>query len=102
MKHSLERPIAAPLLEAAMTGLIRRVAAREILPGSTRAQNPENPVQHIPRIPPRTPSTIRPRLRLRKQRLYELPLGFGEVHAVPLRGGWGHHCEGVRLGVYRP
>ena len=87
MQNSLEGPVTAPLLKSSVTGLIRRIATRKIFPGSSGSKNPQDAIEHIPRITPRPPPAIAPLLRLRQKRLNELPLFFGEIHAIPLRGG---------------
>ena len=76
-----EQPGALPLLEAAMTGLVGRIATRQIVPRSAGAQNPKYTVQHRSRILPRSASSIVPPLRT-KQRFENRPLGVGEVHAL--------------------
>src|SRR5271157_4344393 len=67
-----------------MTGLIRRVATRQIVPRSTGAQNPKHTVQHRSRILPRPAAPIFPPLRTEK-RFENRPLDIGEVHALELR-----------------
>jgi hypothetical protein len=47
-----------PGLKAAVTGLIRRVAGRQILPRGAGPEDPEDPVQHIARIAPRSTAPI--------------------------------------------
>jgi len=80
----LEQPIEAaaplPLLKPAMAGLIRRIAARQIVPRGAGAQHPEHAVQHGPRIGPRASATIGPHA-WPKGRFEYRPLGVGEVHA---------------------
>ena len=73
-----------PVLETTMTGLIGRIATRQIVPRSTGAQDPEHTVQHRARVVPRSTSPIVPPLRT-KQRFEHRPLGVGEVHALDLR-----------------
>ena len=79
-----EQPGALPLLETAMTGLVGRIASRQIVPRSAGAQNPKNTVQHRARILPRSTSSIVPAFRT-KQWFQHRPLGVGEVHALDLR-----------------
>jgi len=67
-----------------MTGLIGRITTRQIVPGSARAQNPENAIQHRARILPRTATPVVPAFRT-KQWFEHRPLGVGEVHASDLR-----------------
>ena len=87
MQNSLKGPVTAPLLKPSVTSLIRRITTRKIFPGSSGSKNPQNAIKHIPWITPGSPPAIVPLLRLRQKRLNELPLFFGEIHAIPLRGG---------------
>ena len=72
--HAPERAFADPALKAAMTGLIRRIAVRQVLPGRAGAKDPEDAVQHIARIAPRSPAPIAAESRLRQQRRQNGPL----------------------------
>ncbi len=89
MKHALERSVAAPLLKPAVARLVGRVSfAREILPSRTAAKDPQNAVQDVARILPRTPSPVLASSRLPNQRCHERPLLFGQAHAgLPHAGG---------------
>jgi hypothetical protein len=70
-----------------MTRLVRRVAIRKIRPLSTRAQNPERPVQDFPQILSRTPAPILATPIHRQQRCDDLPLRIGEIQSdIPWRG----------------
>jgi hypothetical protein len=62
-----------------MTSLIRRIALGQILPRRPGAQNPENTIEHFPRIPPRPPASIFPSV-FPQQRLQHLPLAIGQIH----------------------
>ena len=55
---ALERAALDPGLKAAMTRLIRRIPRWKVFPGRSRPEDPENAVQHIPRIAPRPPAPI--------------------------------------------
>src|SRR5580658_6951294 len=66
-----------------MTSLIGRIASRQIVPGSTGAQNPEHPVPHRTRVLPRPAAPIFPPPGT-EQRFQKRPLGVGEVHASDL------------------
>ena len=68
-----------------MTGLIRRIAIRQILPGRAGAQDPKDAVQHVPRIPPRSATPVRASLLL-EERLNDLPLLVGQIHAARYDG----------------
>lgn len=87
MEHTLERAVPTPLLEATMTGLVGGISIpREILPARSAAKHPQDAVQHVTRVPPRTPAPIPPALRLSNQRSHERPLFFRQVHATPHKG----------------
>jgi len=62
---ALQRAPLDPGLKAAMTGLVRRIARREVFPGRARAEDPQNAIQHIPWIAPRPPAPIAADARLR-------------------------------------
>ena len=96
VEHAVQRAVATPLLEAAMTGLIRRVARRQILPWRAGTENPKHAIEYIARISPRTTSSIRTPPRLGNQRLDEVPLLFGQIHFPTTRGA-GPWWEGSRL-----
>jgi hypothetical protein len=82
--ESLEQDLKAsgslPQLKATMAGLIRRIAARQIVPRSARAQDPEDAVEDRPRRRPGAPSSIWSTSRS-KDRLEDGPLLIGEIHA---------------------
>ena len=65
LEHAPERPVADPALKAAMTRLIRRIAIRQVLPGRAGAKDPEDAVQHVARIAPRSATSIATHARLR-------------------------------------
>lgn len=87
MQNPFQGSVPTPLLKSSVTGLIGRIPARKIFPRGSRAENPQDAVQHITWIAPWPTPAIRSLLWLRKKRLDELPLFFGEIHAIPLRGG---------------
>src|ERR1700675_683397 len=67
-----------------MTGLIGRIARREIVPRSTSAQHPKYTVQNRTRVLPWPPASIGPSLWT-KQRFENRPLGVGNVNILDLR-----------------
>ena len=97
VEDPLDRPVSEPLLEAAMAGLVRRIATGQILPRSPRTKDPEDPVQDVPRITPRSATAVRTSGRLGNQRFNRIPLSIGENHAALLRGGWVIAVIPVRL-----
>jgi hypothetical protein len=50
--------ILVPPLEASVTRLVRRVAFRQVAPWSAGTQNPQEAVEDIPRISPRSITTV--------------------------------------------
>jgi hypothetical protein len=66
-----------PALKAAMARLIRRIALRQVLPGRAGAKDPEDAVQHIARIAPRSPAAIATNTRFRQERPQDGPLRVG-------------------------
>ena len=87
MQNLLESPVTAPALKSSVTGLVGGVPTRKISPGSSRAKNPQDAIEYVAWITPWPSPAVRSLLGLRKKRLNKLPLFFGEVHAIPLRGG---------------
>ena len=82
--ESLEQELKAsgslPQLKATMAGLMRRIAARQIVPRGARAQDPEDALEDRPRRRPGAPSSIRSTSRS-KDRFEDGPLLIGEIHA---------------------
>ena len=80
-KNLLQRPVAHPTLKSTVTGLIRRIARRKVLPRRPGAKDPQDAVQNVPRIAEGpSPDALLDRLFLREKRLKYGPLLFGEVH----------------------
>ena len=79
-EDSVEHPGSDPRLIAAMAGLVRGIAPRQVLPGGAGLEDPEDPVQHIARVPPGPSTTIGPDPRLREHGGKHRPLLIGEVH----------------------
>jgi hypothetical protein len=63
-----------------MAGRRRGISVRNVLPWSAGAQHPENPVQHFAGVSPRATATIGAKMRLRNQRLEDVPLRVLEIH----------------------
>ena len=87
MENPLESPVTAPLLKSSVTGLIGRISTRKVFPRRSRSKNPQDAIEYIAWVAPWPAPAVRPLSGLRKTRLNKLPLLFGEVHAIPLRGG---------------
>ena len=76
----LQLLVAHPSLKTAMAGLVRRILPRQLPPLRPGAQNPQHPVQHRARVLGRTPTPIRPSLKL-QQRFQYRPLLVGDFSA---------------------
>lgn len=59
-----------------------RIPVGHVAPARPCAEDPEDPVQHLPDIAPRASAPIGANLRLRNQRFDERPLFVGQVHRV--------------------
>lgn len=81
-QHSVQDTLPLPLLEAIVACLIRRIPPREIRPRSSRAQDPEDPIEDVSRIPPRPPAKPARSfpLRLRDVGANRFPLLVRELH----------------------
>lgn len=79
LQHASHHTGAHPLLEATMTGLVGRMALRQIRPGSAGTQDIQHAVQHIPARTPWTATTIRSPFRFRDELIQNVPLGVGEI-----------------------
>ncbi len=70
---------ADPVLKSSVAGLIRRIAVRQVGPGSRGPQNPEDAVEHGAVLPPGTPSSVWPARQLWHEGPVKVPLLVGEV-----------------------
>jgi hypothetical protein len=85
LQQPVQTPRALPELEAAMAGLVRRIAGGQVVPRRTRAQDPQHAVHHGARIGPRSTAPVG--ATARTERWFEHgPLGVGQVHAVEYDG----------------
>ncbi len=82
-KDPLQDALLAPALEAAVAGLVGRVALGQVAPGGAGAQDPQDAVEHIPGVPPGPSFAVRPARRIGDQGLQDLPLLVGKVHVRP-------------------
>jgi hypothetical protein len=85
-EHAPQSALLNPALEPAMTGLIRRIALGEVLPGRACPEDPEDPIEHVSRIAPRPPALIATETGLRQEWRENRPLRVSEVHAVEYDG----------------
>ena len=67
-----------------MARLVGRVAFGQVAPGSAGAQDPEDAVEHVPRVPPRSAPPVLSARRLWDEWPQNLPLLVGKVHALSL------------------
>jgi hypothetical protein len=65
-----------------VAGLIRRVASWEVFTGCSGAKYPEDAVEDISGVSPGSSPTIFSARRFRNERLQQLPLLVGEIHAL--------------------
>lgn len=80
-KDFFQRAVPHPALEAAVTRLIRRIAAGQVLPRRTGPENPKHAVENVSRVAIRpTTKTLMDRLLFGKKRLDRSPLLLGQVH----------------------
>ena len=77
LEHAPECACAYPALKAAMAGLIGRIAIRQVFPRRAGAKDPEDAVQHVARIAPRSTASVAPDARLRQERCENGPLRVG-------------------------
>jgi len=70
-KDFFDGPVANPTLKSTVARLVRRIAARQILPRRASAKNPQHAVQDIARVAVRpTTQALMNRLLLREKGLY--------------------------------
>jgi hypothetical protein len=74
-----EHPIADPFLESAVAGLIRRIFAGQRTPRRARPQHPEDAVEYVACINPRSSLAVAT-TDARNQRRDDLPLLVGDFH----------------------
>jgi hypothetical protein len=86
LEHAPQGAPLHPALEPAMTGLIRRIAIREVFPRRAGAEDPEDPIEDVSRIAPRPAALIATETGLRQEWREYRPLRVSEVHAVEYDG----------------
>jgi hypothetical protein len=85
-QHGAERAALNPALKAPMARLIRRIAVGQVFPRRARAQDPEDPIEHVAGIAPRAAAPIATQTGLRQEWRENRPLRVGQVHAVEYDG----------------
>ena len=82
-KNLIQHTFLVPPLEASVTRLVRWVAFRQVAPWSAGTQNPQEAVEDIPRISPRSTTTVGPANGIGDQRFEHFPLCVSQVHVPP-------------------
>lgn len=80
LEHPAERAVSDPLLKSTMTRLIRRIAARQVVPGRSGTEHPQDRLEDLScwtRWPSRLSWSC---LGLGDQRLDDRPLLISQVH----------------------
>ena len=78
-----EHALLGPPLEAAVAGLVGRVALGQVAPGGAGTQDPQDGVEDVPWVPPGPAFAVRPARRIGDQGFQDLPLLVGKVHVRP-------------------
>jgi hypothetical protein len=73
-KYLFEGGVLDPALEAAMTGLVRRIPLGQIRPLCPGPQDPQNAIQHLTAAAPGASTSVRAPWQLANERLYNVPL----------------------------
>src|SRR3712207_5181554 len=79
MKDFVQYALLGPLLEAAVAGLVGRVALGQIAPGCSGAHDPKYAVEDVAGVSPGPTPVIRSTRRLGDQRFQHLPLLVGKI-----------------------
>ncbi len=79
MKDFVQYALLGPLLEAAVAGLVGRVALGQIAPGCSGAHDPKYAVEDVAGVSPGPTPAIRSTRRLGDQRFQHLPLLVGKI-----------------------
>ena len=80
LQNLLQGSCLDPTLEAAKACGVWRVPIRHISPWGSGAQDPQHAIEHVSRVPPRTPTSVVSNRKRRKKRFYDGPLLIGQVH----------------------
>jgi len=80
LQHLFEHARRVPHLEAAKTRCVRWVTTRHVGPRCACAKHPENTVENIARVTPRSSASVFANLRNRKHRFNNRPLLIVQVH----------------------
>jgi hypothetical protein len=77
-----EHALCYPFLHSAMTGLVRRVLARQRFPRGSGPQDPEHSVENTSRFDARSTLAVFAHFGFRDQRLDDTPLLVSELHVL--------------------
>jgi hypothetical protein len=80
LQRALQHTVLHPTLVASEACRVRRIAIGHVGPRCASAQDPNDAVEHVARIAPRSTATVVTHFRLGQQRLDCGPLLVGEVH----------------------
>jgi hypothetical protein len=80
LQHFVQSLRFAPILKATVACRRRRIAVRQVGPRSSSAQHPQNAVEYVAWVTPRTTATVIANLWLGKKRLDCSPLLVGQIH----------------------
>lgn len=86
LQHLSQGAVVRPLLKSPVTRLIRRIPRRQVLPGRTGAEDPQDAVEDIARIAPWPPAPVAPQPRFREERFENRPLRVSQVHTLRYDG----------------
>ena len=89
LKEGPQHAVADPPLKPPVTGLMRRIAGRQIRPWGSGPQDPEDAIKHRAILPPRAPSTVLAARQVGQEAPNEFPLLVREVTGMT-RGGVSH------------
>jgi hypothetical protein len=97
LQHVLQRSAFHPALKAPEARGIRRIPLWHVSPRGSGTKDPENPVEDITWVPPRSPTTVFSNWKSRQKRLECYPLLVGQVH----RDFRSQTCSSVDLVTFR-
>jgi hypothetical protein len=80
LQRVLQYAVLAPALKATEARCVGWVAVGHVGPRGARAKHPQDAVEHIAWVTPRTTATVLANLRLGKKRFDCSPLFVGEIH----------------------
>jgi hypothetical protein len=65
-----------------MTRLIRGIPRRQVFPGRTSPEDPQDGIEDVAWVAPRTAASVAPQSRLGQERFENGPLGVSQVHIL--------------------